>query len=122
MNPKKFRENMELVSEALRERNIMIKSAEYMNSAISMSIPNTTYFKQIYAYVGMWVYHVIAVIQAYTNGEDPWLMPAPGFETASKMQEKFPLLKPGYIGAVKYSDGQFNDARHCITALLTAAA
>ena len=82
-NPKKFRENMELVSEALRERNIMIKSAEYMNDTIQLTIPNTSYFKQAYAYIGMWVYHMIAVVQAYAFGEDPWLMPAPGFETTA---------------------------------------
>jgi glycerol-3-phosphate dehydrogenase len=60
MHPSTFWDNMELVAEGLRERTIMIESANYMNEPIQMFIPNTSYFKQVYAYAGTLVYYLIS--------------------------------------------------------------
>lgn len=106
--------NLNLVLEGLRERSIILKSAPYMTSWVGLAVPCTSYFDLIYFYCGLLAYHMMAFTQSFYGPHIPW-----PYLTLNKMI--IPHLKNEFKGSVVYYDGQMNDCRLCIEALLTSA-
>ncbi|CAG9328153.1 unnamed protein product [Blepharisma stoltei] len=112
-------ENLLLVSEALKERDILINSAPHMNKWLAISVPTDSYFWLLYYWVGLWVYHFIAYIQNCYTGNASTELPRPGISFES--QTLIPRLKSKFKGSTIYYDGQMNDTRLCLEVLLTAS-
>lgn len=113
------KDNLILVSEALKERSLMIKSAPNLTGWVPLIVPVDSYFDLLYIYAGVWVYQLIAVMQNYLTGLGSETSPRPYMTFSPK--KYIPNIQDKFKGAVIYYDGQMNDSRHCITALLTAA-
>lgn len=111
--------NLQLVSEALRERNILIKAAPHMNSWLPISVPVDSYFALFYYYFGLWVYHGIALVQNYLSGFASAELPSPKITFNS--EGLISGLRPIFKGSTIYYDGQMNDSRLCLEVLLTAS-
>lgn len=104
--------NMQLVFEGLKERSIILNSASYMTSWIPLAVPCTNWFNMIYFFTGILVYHAIAVVQS-CSFNIPW----PRISLGNTL---LPGLKDDFVGSVIYYDGQMNDTRLCLEALLTS--
>ena len=107
--------NLALVKEGLRERSIILNSANLMTSWIPLAVPCTNWFNMIYFYSGMLVYHFIALMQSFSGPKIPW-------PKMSRGNSLLPSLKDTFVGAVIYYDGQMNDCRLCLEVLLTSTA
>lgn len=109
-NPK---ENLLLVIEGLRERSIVLNSAQHITSWVSLAIPCSNYFDLGFFFCGQLVYHFLAILQGLPGPSIPW--PSISFST-----NILPNLKDN-VGSVIYIDGQMNDCRLCVEVLTTAS-
>lgn len=109
-NPK---ENLLLVIEGLKERSIVLNSAQHITSWVSLAIPCKNYFDLGFYFCGQLVYHLLALLQGLPGPSIPW--PSINFSP-----EAIPNLKEN-VGSVIYIDGQMNDCRLCIEVLTTAS-
>ena len=107
------RENLSLVIEGLRERSIVLNSAQHMTSWVSLAIPCKSYFDLAFFYCGQLVYHFLALVQNLPGPSIPW-----PWVTFNK--SVLPDLKD-HVGSVVYTDGQMNDCRLCVEVLTTAS-
>lgn len=114
-------ENLHLITEALRERSILVRGAPQMCTYIPLVVPLTSLWECCYYYIGLWTYHLIAKGAGLVSGLAGERIPAPYALTSSSLKSAFPSLKREFVGGVVYFDGQMNDSRLCLTALLTAA-
>ena len=110
-------ENYGLVKEALQDRQFMIENATYMNKKLKFVIPYTTFFEQVYYYVGSVMYHMITWVVGQ-KGKTSFTFPY--FLGQQDMQRLFPYVSNKYQGGIVFEDGQFNDAQMLIAILLTA--
>jgi glycerol-3-phosphate dehydrogenase len=109
-NPK---DNLFLVVEGLRERSVVLNSAQHITSWVSLAIPCKSYFDLAFFYCGQIVYHLLALVQFLPGPSIPW-----PWVTFNK--EILPSLKQN-VGSVIYTDGQMNDCRLCVEVLTTAS-
>lgn len=107
------KENLSLVIEGLRERSIVMNSAQHMTSWVRLAIPCNSYFDLGFYFCGQLVYHLLALLQFLPGPAIPW----PKLIVSHQV---IPNLKQN-VGSVIYIDGQMNDCRLCIEVLTTAS-
>jgi glycerol-3-phosphate dehydrogenase len=99
-----------LVTEALRERGIMLKNAPHLTANQEFVIPVYTYWDVFLYTVGLKFYDLLA--GRLSLGKSYFL-------NRTRTLSRLPLLKPeGLKGGIVYHDGQFDDSRMAITLAL----
>ncbi len=104
--------NIKLVIEALRERGFLAKNAAHLVSKQSFVIPNYSWFKGIFYYIGLSIYDLLAGKRSF--GKTKFLSKETTLKLLPNIQEK--ELRCGVV----YYDGQFDDARLAINLMQTA--
>ncbi len=106
------RKQYQLVKDALKERGTLFKMAPYTVKPLQIVTPIYKFFKLPYMWIGLKVYDFIS--------SDSKIAPS-RYVSSKKIREIFPSIKTkGLVGGVTYYDGQFNDTRLNMMALLTA--
>ena len=99
--------NIALVTEALRERGLLMKNAPHLVQNRAFLVPNYVWWEGPFYGVGLKVYDALA--GKLGIGRSQWL-------SREETMERIPTLEPeGLRGGVVYHDGQFDDARLAIT-------
>ncbi|MFZ5426735.1 MAG: FAD-dependent oxidoreductase [Thermodesulfobacteriota bacterium] len=108
------KEQFDLVREGLRERGRLLRNAPHLAHAITLMTPMKTWFQALYMFVGLIFYDLLSGSLSLGRSR---------IVSARKARELFPQLDlDGYVAAVVYYDGQFNDARMAVALARTAAA
>lgn len=102
---------LQLVQEALKERQTMINMAPHLAQPISMVTPLKHKWQWPYLRIGLGVYDALAGKRSL--GKTRTI-------SQTDLRASCPALKPDFPIAVKYWDGQFDDARFGIAMLRTA--
>jgi glycerol-3-phosphate dehydrogenase len=103
--------NIALVTEALRERGLLIQNAPHLVQNRAFLVPNYTWWEGPFYGLGLKVYDALA--GKLGIGKSQWL-------SREETIRRIPTLEPdGLRGGVVYHDGQFDDARLAITLLRT---
>lgn len=101
-----------LVTEALKERKIILQNAPHLAQKIALITPVYSWWEAIYYWVGLKIYDLISKESSLGPSE---------FISFDETLKRFPLLKKEKLkGSIVYYDGQFNDARMGISLILTA--
>ena len=103
--------NIALVTEALRERGLLMQNAPHLVHNRAFLVPNYIWWEGPFYGIGLKVYDALA--GKLGIGKSQWLSRA---ETMRRMPT---LETDGLRGGVVYHDGQFDDARLAITLLRT---
>lgn len=104
----------DLVREGLRERGRLLKNAPHLAHSIRLMTPVKTWREAAYIYAGLVLYDMLSGCLSLGRS---------AVVSKKKAAKLFPQLNlDGYVAAVIYSDGQFNDARMAVTLARTAAA
>ena len=104
---------LSVVKHALRERVFMLRNAPHLAHRLEFIVPCFSSFEVAYYGVGMKMYEWIA--------SRATLGPSRILSRAEALNE-LPDLKSDHLrGAVSYWDGQFDDARYCVTLVKTFA-
>ena len=99
--------NIALVTEALRERGLLMKNAPHLVQNRAFLVPNYVWWEGPFYGVGLKVYDALA--GKLGIGKSQWL-------SREETMARIPTLEPeGLRGGVVYHDGQFDDARLAIT-------
>lgn len=112
---------LKLVAEALRERTIMIHQAPHLCHGLPTLIPCYRLYDLALMWAGTKTYDLIAALYGGS-------IKYSGFVGASETKHLYPMLKAtneqnqSLKGAIRYYDGQMNDARLAFTVAMTAAA
>lgn len=107
------RSEYEVVKRALRERIRMLRNAPFLTRTRQFVTPCYSWWEVAYYEVGLKLYDWLAGRSG--------LAPS-GFLSREKALRRIPMLNPeGLVGAVAYTDGQFDDARYNITLVETLA-
>lgn len=102
-----------LVYEALHERGLLLKNAPHLVKDQEFIIPIYSWFDKYKYLIGLKFYDLLAGKSGFGKSS---------FLKKSKVLETIPGLKEeGLIGGVRYSDGQFDDARLALNLAQTAA-
>jgi glycerol-3-phosphate dehydrogenase len=96
-----------LVRHALRERGLLRQNAPHLARTTGFLIPTYSWFSEVFYGVGMKVYDLLA---GRLN-----LFPSHTLSRRAALEAMPTLEGQGLVGAVVYSDGQFDDARLAIT-------
>ncbi|MYL83528.1 FAD-dependent oxidoreductase [Desulfovibrio aerotolerans] len=108
------KDQFNLVREGLRERGRLLRNAPHLAHAIRLMTPVKTWFEAAYIFAGLVLYDLLAGRLSLGRSR---------LVTRATAQKLFPQLNlDGYVAAVSYTDGQFNDARMAVTLARTAAA
>ena len=108
------REQFGLVCEGLRERGCLLRNAPHLAHSIQLMTPVKTWFQAAYIFAGLVLYDLLAGRLSLGRSR---------LVGRAKAQQLFPQLNlDGYVAAVIYYDGQFNDARMAVTLARTANA
>jgi glycerol-3-phosphate dehydrogenase len=108
------KEQFNLVREGLRERGYLLRNASHLAHSIRLMTPVKTWFQAAYIFAGLVLYDLLA--GRLSLGRSRLVRRA----TAQRL---FPQLNlDGYVAAIIYYDGQFNDARMAVTLARTAVA
>ncbi|KHK03533.1 glycerol-3-phosphate dehydrogenase/oxidase [Desulfovibrio sp. TomC] len=108
------KDQFNLVREGLRERGRLLKNAPHLAHAIRLMTPVKTWFQAAYIFAGLVLYDLLAGRLSLGRSR---------LVTRGTAQKLFPQLNlDGYVAAVIYADGQFNDARMAVSLARTAAA
>ncbi|MCH2136714.1 MAG: glycerol-3-phosphate dehydrogenase/oxidase [Phycisphaerales bacterium] len=104
--------NISLVREALHERGIMAANAPHLVRNLAFIVPRYKWWEGPFYGIGLKLYDLLAgrlnLAPSRILGHD-------------KTLEAIPNLEPsGLDGGVEYHDGQFDDARMCVTLMRTA--
>ncbi|MGB7860299.1 MAG: glycerol-3-phosphate dehydrogenase/oxidase, partial [Acidimicrobiia bacterium] len=110
--------NFGLVSEALQERNLMLKTiSPHLAKPISIVYPlKSRFWERLYVGTGVWIYDLMARTSS---------SPLPHHEhlSAAELAELAPAIDQTKTnGAIRYWDALVDDARHTLTVARTAAA
>jgi glycerol-3-phosphate dehydrogenase len=106
------KEQFDLVREGLRERGYLLRNAPHLAHAIRLMTPVATWFQAAYIFAGLVMYDLLAGRLSLGRSR---------LVTRATAQRLFPQLDlDGYVAAVIYYDGQFNDARMAVTLARTA--
>lgn len=102
-----------LVYEALHERGLLLKNAPHLVKDQEFIIPIYSWFSKYKYLIGLKFYDLLAGKSGFGKSS---------FLKKTKVLEAIPGLKEkGLIGGVRYSDGQFDDARLALNLAQTAA-
>jgi len=95
---------LEVVNRALAERVRMLRNAPFLTGTIEFLTPCLHWFEAVYLEIGLKLYDWIAGRAG--------LVPS-HFVSRTETLRRMPGLNPGHlVGAVAYTDGQFDDARY----------
>lgn len=99
--------NIALVTEALRERGLLMQNAPHLVQNRAFLVPNYIWWEGPFYGVGLKVYDALA--GKLGIGKSQWL-------SREETMQRIPTLETeGLRGGVVYHDGQFDDARLAIT-------
>ncbi|QKJ33151.1 glycerol-3-phosphate dehydrogenase/oxidase [Mucilaginibacter mali] len=102
-----------MVYEALKERGLLFKNAPHLVKEQEFIIPCYSWFSKYKYLIGLTVYDLLAGNRGFQHTK---------FLSAQKVNEAIPGLKQKNLrGGVRYSDGQFDDARLAINLAQTCA-
>ena len=102
---------LKVVREALRERKLMLQNAPHLAHPRHFLVPCFSHFEGLYFAFGLKVYDWLA--GSMRLGTSQLLSRTQAFEALPT------LARDGVSGAVIYEDGQFDDARYCISLVKT---
>lgn len=103
--------NIALVTEALRERGLLMQNAPHLVENRGFLVPNYIWWEGPFYGIGLKVYDALA--GKLGIGKSEWL-------SREETMQRIPTLEPeGLRGGVVYHDGQFDDARLAITLVRT---
>ncbi len=104
--------NISLVREALRERGILYTNAPHLVTNLAFVVPRYKWWEGPFYGIGLKLYDVLAgklnLARSRSLGRRETLAKIPNLE------------RDGLDGATMYHDGQFDDARMCVSLALTA--
>jgi len=104
--------NIRLVRDALRERGLLLKNAPHIAHPLKLVLPAYRWWEKLYYGLGLKMYNFLSA--KLSLGETEML-------SIKKTQEYIKGLDGKKLsGGVAYYDGQFDDARLCISLALTA--
>ncbi|WP_375426319.1 glycerol-3-phosphate dehydrogenase/oxidase [uncultured Friedmanniella sp.] len=109
--------DFKLVSEALTERGLLIdRLAPHLVRAVPFLYPLSHWYERPYVGAGIALYDALATVGTRNRA-----VPVHRHVSARGVQRIFPDIKPGVChGAVRYYDGQVDDARLVVALLRTA--
>jgi len=105
--------NLSLVIGALKERGILRANAPHLVHALPFLVPSYQWWERPFYGVGLLTYSLLAGKRGF--GRSAIL------SRRAALEEVPTLRQPGLRGAVRYYDGQFDDARLLINLVRTAA-
>lgn len=104
--------DIKLVMEALEERGLLKKNAQHLFHKQEFIIPNYTWWKGPYYWVGLKLYDVLA--KKFSLGASTYI-------SKNKVTQGLPTIKSeGLANGISYFDGQFDDARLALNIAQTA--
>ena len=104
--------NFRLVRDALKERGLLLKNAPHIAHPLKLVLPSYRWYETLYYGLGLKVYNFLS--GKLSIGKSEML-------SIKKTQQYIKGLDGKKLsGGVAYFDGQFDDARLCITLALTA--
>jgi glycerol-3-phosphate dehydrogenase len=105
--------NIKLVMEALRERGVLLANAPHLTRIQHFIIPAYGYFSKWFYGIGLLLYDLLS---------SKLSLGRPALMGKNQTLREISALNPkGLKGAVKYTDGQFDDARLAIALAQTAS-
>lgn len=105
--------NIRLVRDALKERGLLLKNAPHLAHPLKLVMPSYRWYETLYYGLGLKVYNFLS--GKLSLGKSEML-------SIKRTQRYIQGLDGKRLsGGVAYYDGQFDDARLCITLALTAA-
>jgi glycerol-3-phosphate dehydrogenase len=105
--------NIKLVMEALRERGLLLQNAPHLVHNQAFIVPNYKWWEKPFYGIGLKIYDRMAGKLGLGPSE---------FLSKEETLQLVPALDPTDLrGAVRYHDGQFDDARLAISMAMTAA-
>ena len=108
------REQFGLVREGLHERGLLLRNAPHLAHPIRLMTPVKSWVEASYIFAGLILYDILAGTLSLGRSK---------LVSRATAQRLFPQLNlDGYVAAVIYYDGQFNDCRMAVTLARTANA
>ena len=105
--------NIRLVRDALKERGLLLKNAPHLAHRLKLVLPSYRWYETLYYGLGLKVYNFLSGKLSLGKSE---------MMSIKRTQQYIKGLDGKRLsGGVAYYDGQFDDARLCITLALTAA-
>jgi glycerol-3-phosphate dehydrogenase len=105
--------NIRLVRDALRERGLLLKNAPHIAHPLKLVLPAYRWYEKLYYGLGLKLYNFLSAKLSLGKTE---------ILSVKKTQEYIRGLDGKKLsGGVVYYDGQFDDARLCVTLALTAS-
>lgn len=105
--------NIRLVRDALRERGLLLKNAPHIAYPLKLVLPAYRWYEKLYYGIGLKIYNFLSAKLSLGTTE---------LLSVKRTQEYILGLDGKKLsGGVAYYDGQFDDARLCITLALTAS-
>jgi glycerol-3-phosphate dehydrogenase len=105
--------NIRLVRDALRERGLLLKNAPHIAHPLKLVLPAYRWYEKLYYGLGLKLYNFLSAKLSLGTTE---------LLTVKRTQEYIRGLDGKKLsGGVAYYDGQFDDARLCVTLALTAS-
>ncbi|KAG5474586.1 hypothetical protein LSCM4_03759 [Leishmania orientalis] len=111
---------LKLVAEALRERTIMIHQAPHLCHSLPTLVPCYHAIDIGMYWCGTKMYDLLAALYGGTLEYSGFLFPYDAMKAYPKLR-KTDQNNNALLGAVRYYDGQMNDARLCYSVAMTAA-
>src|SRR5215470_1806652 len=102
---------LKVVREALRERKLMLQNAPHLAHACRFLVPCFSWWESFYYGVGLVLYDWLAGSMGL--GRSQLLSRSEAFAALPT------LARDGVTGAISYEDGQFDDARYCVSLVKT---
>ncbi len=102
---------LKVIREALRERKLMLQNAPHLADSRHFLVPCFSRFEAFYFAIGLKLYDWLA--GSMRLGKSRLL-------SRSEALAALPTLtRAGVMGAISYEDGQFDDARYCVSLVKT---
>lgn len=105
--------NIRLVRDALKERGLLLKNAPHLAHPLKLVMPSYRWYETLYYGLGLKIYNFLSGKLSLGKSEMLSIKRTQGYIKG--------LDGKRLSGGVAYYDGQFDDARLCITLALTAA-
>ena len=102
---------LKVVREAVRERKLMLQNAPHLAHSRHFLVPCFSRFETLYFALGLKLYDWLA--GSMSLGKSRLL------SRSEALTELPTLIRDGVASAVRYEDGQFDDARYCVSLVKT---
>ncbi|MFN4080196.1 MAG: glycerol-3-phosphate dehydrogenase/oxidase [Saprospiraceae bacterium] len=102
------------VRHGMKERGALLRNASHLSRPLPLLTPVFNAVEAAYYSAGLWLY------DRFAPAGDP--LPRSGFLRKKTALALAPGLSPNIFGAVRYYDGQFDDARYNLALILSANA